>query len=156
MNAVVEILGDKLVGATMYHKSEENIRQKDYIRILADFSKLKSFWSKACFLVFLSLHTKNKSVKAISGKITRKLKTQDGAVFHRHIEPFISEINRQAFTDSTGKILANKLVDKLMEYGNEEFVILSRVVYSAGYSWGYNIKGVSLTKEDLERTKESY
>ena len=155
MNEVVKVLGDKLVGATMYHKSEENIRQKDYVRILADFVKLKSFWSKACFLVFLSLH-KNKSVKAISGKITRKLKTQEGAVFHRHIEPFISEINRQSFTDSTGKILANKLVDKLMEYGNEEFVILSRVVYSAGYNWGYKIKGVSLTKEDLERTKDWY
>ena len=41
MNGVSEVLVNKLVGSSSYHKSEEKIKQKDYLRVQNDFSKIR-------------------------------------------------------------------------------------------------------------------
>lgn len=146
---------DKLSGSIMSHKSEKHIKRKDFLRIQNDFNQIKSFWGKACFLVFLTLH-KNKSVKASGEKLIRRLKTTEGAVFKRHIEPFIKDINRQAFTDSKGVKIREKVQDKLMEYGEDEFITLCRVIYSAGYDWIGEIQNVSLRYHKLQELHDIY
>lgn len=157
MNGVSEVLVDKLVGSSSYHKSEERIKQKDYLRVQNDFSKIKSFWGKACFLVFLKLHKKNKSVSAIGDKMIRKLKSSETAVYTRHIAPFVKEVNRLVFVDSTGDKIKDKLVERLVEHGEDEFIVLCRVVYSAGYSsWIDGIRNISLSQHKLSELKDVY
>ena len=154
---MLDTLIDKLTGSTYYHKSEEHIRRKDYLAINKDFSEIKSFWGKACFIVFLQLH-KNKSIKAIGGKLYRKLKSQENAIFKRHIEPLHKEINRLQFTDGSGVKISDKVMDRLMEYGEREFVLLCKVIHSYGESkYLENMKGqVAFTPTMLEEIKERY
>lgn len=146
---------DKLTGSIISQKSESNIRRKDFLRVQKDFEHIKSFWGKACFLVFLTLH-KNKSIKASGKKLTYKLRTTESAVFKRHIEPFMSEINKEVFVDSKGVKIREKVQERLMEYGEDEFIILCRVIYSAGYNWIKDIHNISLRQHKLQEIQDVY
>jgi hypothetical protein len=150
----VEKLYDSLVGATAFHKEEENIRPKEYKIILEDFAKIKSFWGKALFIVYLRTY-KDKSKKAIGNKILRDLKMKEPEVYKRHVEPFMRELNRRIFTNPVG--LMDNLVDKLMEYGEDEFVSLCRVIYHAGGNdWVTESKKVTLSMNSISLIIKSY
>jgi len=143
----LEVLFDKLVGATMYHKEEEQIRAKDYKVIMADFKDIKSFWGKALFIVYLRTY-KDKSTKAIGNKILRDLKVKEPEVFKRHIEPFVKDLNRRTFTNPVG--IMDNLIDKMVEYGETEFVSLCRVIYQAGNNeWVTESKKVKLPMSSI-------
>lgn len=154
---MIEQLTDRLVGSTYYHKSEELIKRKDYLKILSDFNEIKSFWGKACFILFLKLH-KNKAISVISGKLLRRLKSQEEAVYKRHIEPLYKEISRLEFTNNSGEKISEKVMDRLTEYGEREFTILCRVIFSSGgVKYLDNMLNlVSFTPKMLEEIKQKY
>jgi len=120
---------DKLVGSGAFRKDEELITMKRLARVTKDLNNLKTFWSKACFLVFLELHKHDAEMRAIGGKLKREFQFDELAIFKRHIEPYYNEIKRLQFTGK--KELAEKIADTLYERGETEFITVCRCVYSA-------------------------
>lgn len=148
----------KLVGSGAFRKDEDIITMKRLARVTKDFNTLKSFWSKACFLVFLELHKNDAEIRAIGGKLKRELQFDELAIFKRHIEPYYSEIKRLQFS---GKIveLAEKVSDALYERGEDEFVCLCRCIFSAKLGSGLfteTLATMNVPNRLIDLIKEDY
>lgn len=133
MDTLLENLTDKLIGSSSERKSDKFIRSTHYLTISRDFNKLKSFWGKACFLTYLQL-SKDKSILGCGLKLERVLTASDPQVFLRSILPLIEEIKREHFIymRPSAKIL-DKVLERLTEYGADEFLILCKTIRTAGH-----------------------
>lgn len=121
-----------LVGGSRRTSAEDKIDPKKFKKVWSDYTKVRSFWGKACFIVFLMLN-RDESIKACGIKIKRMLMENDYDVYVRHIEPYLSSIKKKNFIDTTGKTVADIIKSRLIDYGELEFVVLCKVVYNSGY-----------------------
>lgn len=155
MEAIIENMLDGLVGVAVQHSSDKAIQGNDYNNTYGEFCKLKTFWGKACFIVFLK-KCKNDSLRACAKKIQRNVELKERDVYDRYIKLFINEIQRVCNKVNREKVITDRLKHELMEYGETEFITLCRVIWNAGYDWAGEIKGVSIDKVKSLKIKQIY
>lgn len=145
MNQLTSLYGE-LLGSSVYQKSEENIDSVQYSRVFNAFKNLRSFWSKALFIVYLKDYS-SESMRAIGDKLVRDMHHADMNTYIKRVQPHITEINRTTFRDQ--KELLPTMVDKLTEFGEKEYVAISRMIYhnATDNDWVIDNKYVVLTQK---------
>ena len=146
-----------LMETSLEQKTDSDIRLRDWTILMVELATLKSFWGKACMIAFLQ-SSPNKSYKSTGKKILRELKHNQLAVFKRHIEPQYNEINRSIFRTTYGldRYVVEKVKEKLIENGEQEFIILCRFLHNLEFDISKILSGVSLSKQSLSKIQKKY